>query len=75
MLIGSLDVGILIFSFLSISVDTSLLPLPKLNAANKLSKPIIPARVQVAFSIVSVDCATPPNWLAFPNEESNPPPF
>ena len=62
-------------SFLSISVEISLFPLPKLKAARRLKKPIIAASVQVAFSIVSVDCATPPNWLAFPKEESKPPPL
>ena len=57
------------------SVEISLLPPPKLNAAKRLKKPITAAKVQVAFSMVSVDWATPPNWLTFPNEESSPPPF
>ena len=60
-LIGSFEEGKLIPSFLSISVEISLLLLPKLKAARRLKKPITAASVQVAFSMVSVDCATPPN--------------
>jgi hypothetical protein len=44
-------------------------------AEARLRTTIVPANVQVAFSIVSVDCAAPPNWFALPKLESNPPPF
>jgi len=72
---GALVDGRLMPSFLSISVDVSILLLLKLNAARRLKKPIIPASVQVAFSMVSVDWATPPSWLTLPNDESSPPPL
>ena len=49
-------------------------PVPIIAEA-RLNTTTVPANVQVAFSIVSVDCAAPPNWFALPKLESNPPPF